>query len=305
VAERDRQGTGRQAADRHGGTRRQHTLSTPRIAAEPPWLPPTINDSSKRSRASRLKFDVHTQLVGNERQSLAPAHARRWSDDGYWQSCHLTQELSVHYRNKSSKYVVSAAEADELRRQCALGDHLNREIDRWREKQGLPAFTNAHLKTNSTRDPIADAVAKINALSASLKSSARGDDGDTRQIIADLISDDRSPFTPDDEMALRHMSASTLKEMRGKYLTANSHRAVANADPVIKAMSARGPAGADFHERANERKRLSDLYIARHPVQGRPIFPSKSGVVVNSNDAAVKAMLAYTGALSVFKKREA
>jgi hypothetical protein len=263
------------------------------------------SDDSSASCAS--EFVVHTQLIRNECpefractcttmvRMISTPHNPVWPN---WRH-------HVHHRNKSSKYVVSAAEADELRRQCAMGDHLNREIDRWREKQGLPAFTNAHLRTNSTRDPIADAVAKINALSASLKSSARGDDGDTRQIIADLISDDRSPFTPDDEMALRHMSAATLKEMRGKYLTANSHRPVANADPVIKAMSAHGPAGADFHNRANERKRLSDLYIARHPVQSRPIFPSKSGVVVNSNEDAVKAMSANSGALSVFKKREA
>lgn len=213
----------------------------------------------------------------------------------------------MHYRNKSTHYnppklgttkfyVNSPAPCP-----CPCDDCQKRNRMRTNSK----FVVNPNLKTNSIRDPIADAVAKINALSASLKSSARGDDGDTRQIIADLISDDRSPFTPDDEIALRHMSAATLKEMRGKYLTANSHRGVANADPVIKAMSARGPAGADFHERANERKRLSDLYIARHPVQGRPIFPSKNGVVVNSNDDAVKAMSANSGALSVFKKREA
>lgn len=46
----------------------------------------------------------------------------------------------------------------------------------------------------------------------------RGSDDDRRQMIADLISDDASPFTPDDEESLRYMSDASLKEMRDQYV---------------------------------------------------------------------------------------
>lgn len=48
----------------------------------------------------------------------------------------------------------------------------------------------------------------------------RGSDDDGRQIMADLISRNESPFTPDDEMGLAAMSAETLKKMRDTYLPA-------------------------------------------------------------------------------------
>lgn len=46
----------------------------------------------------------------------------------------------------------------------------------------------------------------------------RGEDDDFRQMVADLISDDRSPFVPNDEESLRYMSYDTLKKMRDDYL---------------------------------------------------------------------------------------
>lgn len=48
----------------------------------------------------------------------------------------------------------------------------------------------------------------------------RGNDEDARQIVADLISNDASPFVPDDEDSLRMMSEETLKEMRNRFLAA-------------------------------------------------------------------------------------
>jgi hypothetical protein len=187
----------------------------------------------------------------------------------------------------------------------ALGDHLNKQIDVWREKQGLPAFTNAHLKTNSPRDPIADAVASIKKLSdtvAALKGSARGDDDDARQIIADLISDDGSPFTPDDDQALRMMSAASLREMRRKYLkrnshTANSRRVVVNGhDPAIAAMSSVGLAGADFARRQAQLNANADTYARRNPIQRR--------AVTNSSDKAVQAMSANIGAAEYLRQKK-
>jgi hypothetical protein len=47
---------------------------------------------------------------------------------------------------------------------------------------------------------------------------ARGSDDDRRQIIADLISSDDSPFTPDDEDALRMMSNDALRTVRDDFL---------------------------------------------------------------------------------------
>ena len=51
-----------------------------------------------------------------------------------------------------------------------------------------------------------------------LKTHERGDDNDFRQIVADLISSDKSPFVPDDEYGLRDMSYNTLKTLRDDYL---------------------------------------------------------------------------------------
>jgi hypothetical protein len=260
---------------------------------------------------------VHVQLWQLSAEcstwGFAPAHERRWHDDhATTQSVWPHGDINVIFRNHRSHYTPTATDI-ELRGQKALGDHLCQEIDAWREKQGLPAFTNADLKTNAkfvvnnpfseAFSPLVDHIKKLTSDVQSLRSSARGDDDDARQIIADLISNDRSPFTPDDEMALRNMSHATLREMRRKYLKANtsSHTPpVANSqDPAIKAMSAgaHGLAGADFHARAAERKRMSDEYVRRNPIQRR------AAPVTNSNDPAVQAMTAHSGgALAHFRK---
>lgn len=52
-----------------------------------------------------------------------------------------------------------------------------------------------------------------------LVGNARGNSDDVRQIVADLISNDASPFTPDDEESLRMMSEDTIKSMADQYLT--------------------------------------------------------------------------------------
>lgn len=46
----------------------------------------------------------------------------------------------------------------------------------------------------------------------------RGDDDDARQMVADLISNDDSPFVPDDEDSLRMMSRDTLAKMRDSFI---------------------------------------------------------------------------------------
>jgi hypothetical protein len=51
------------------------------------------------------------------------------------------------------------------------------------------------------------------------KKNERGEDDDRRQIMADLISHEASPFLPDDEESLRSMTDETLKKMRDQYIT--------------------------------------------------------------------------------------
>lgn len=54
--------------------------------------------------------------------------------------------------------------------------------------------------------------------SEELKSNRRGDADDYRQVVADLISNDASPFVPQDEDSLRMMSYETLLSMRNSFL---------------------------------------------------------------------------------------
>lgn len=58
----------------------------------------------------------------------------------------------------------------------------------------------------------------FHALRSALTSNARGSEDDRRQMMADLISNDASPFLPDDQDALSLMSQETLKKMRDDYL---------------------------------------------------------------------------------------
>lgn len=62
------------------------------------------------------------------------------------------------------------------------------------------------------------------------KTNLRGDDDDFRQMVADLISNDSSPFVPDDEYALREMSYDTVMAMRDQYVKNNT--AEEGTDPV-------------------------------------------------------------------------
>lgn len=54
------------------------------------------------------------------------------------------------------------------------------------------------------------------------KKNERGEDDDRRQIVADLISREESPFLPDDEESLRSMSEDTLKRMRDQFVKASA-----------------------------------------------------------------------------------
>lgn len=62
------------------------------------------------------------------------------------------------------------------------------------------------------------------------KNNERGDDDDVRQMVADLISSDDSPFLPEDEDSLRMMSIDTLKKMRDKFLGAEEDEETETAE---------------------------------------------------------------------------
>ena len=62
-----------------------------------------------------------------------------------------------------------------------------------------------------------DAITTLKEL-LGITGNERGKDDDYRQMIADLISNDSSPFIPDDEYALRELSYETLKKMRDAYV---------------------------------------------------------------------------------------
>lgn len=68
--------------------------------------------------------------------------------------------------------------------------------------------------------------------SISMKANERGKDDDWRQVLADLISDDRSPFVPDDLDGLSYLSTDTLIRMRDDYLgkPASGDEPVVNKD---------------------------------------------------------------------------
>jgi hypothetical protein len=57
-----------------------------------------------------------------------------------------------------------------------------------------------------------------NARRQDVKGNARGSDDDRRQIIADLLSDDRSPFTPEDLDALNLARDEILRHWRDEWL---------------------------------------------------------------------------------------
>lgn len=83
------------------------------------------------------------------------------------------------------------------------------------------------VRTNSKGEPMdgkeddeAKGILALLGFKKRPQANRRGDAGDRRQIIADLISDDRSPFVPDDMYSLMEMSQESLTHLRDQYLTA-------------------------------------------------------------------------------------
>lgn len=100
----------------------------------------------------------------------------------------------------------------------------------WEDGCGIRA-NKRRLRMKSKRDKVLSKIlracgkgakspeaAKVAAALSELIPNARGSDDDARQIVADLISNDDSPFTPDDQDSLNAMTSDTLKHMAESYL---------------------------------------------------------------------------------------
>jgi len=90
-----------------------------------------------------------------------------------------------------------------------------------------------------------------NSLMVTLFANERGQDDDRRQIIADLISSDDSPYTPDDEQSLMMMSDATVRRMREDYLSGNVLPVVEDPDKDKEAEE-KPAANADADEKENK-----------------------------------------------------
>ena len=83
------------------------------------------------------------------------------------------------------------------------------------------------------------------------KRNARGSDDDPRQIVADLISSDNSPFTPDDFDGLRMMRPELLAVMRDKYLKPKKAKAEPKDNSALRTSCADGITKADLETIVN------------------------------------------------------
>ena len=103
----------------------------------------------------------------------------------------------------------------------------------WQDGCGVRANKGSHTMngqicgcgSTSNEPQTNDAESMIGRLlGGMLMRNRRGNEDDIRQMIADLISNDQSPFVPDDEFSLREMSSESLRRMRDDYLKANTYQ---------------------------------------------------------------------------------
>lgn len=85
----------------------------------------------------------------------------------------------------------------------------------WQDGCGIRANRNGDPMTQESQE----SKSVLQILTRFLSSNARGKDDDRRQIVADLISNDASPFTPDDMYGLMDMTQDALEALRQQYLS--------------------------------------------------------------------------------------
>ena len=105
----------------------------------------------------------------------------------------------------------------------------------WKDGCGVRSNRRSQkMKRNKRKTSFKVQLAKaFETMAASLAKPAtndRGEEDDRRMIIADLLSNDSTPFMPDDEMALQAMSDDTLLKLKAAYL-AKAEDEEEEADP--------------------------------------------------------------------------
>jgi hypothetical protein len=84
-------------------------------------------------------------------------------------------------------------------------------------------------------NPLMSAIRKLASFGKTGKkpaAAARGRDDDPRQMIADMIADDNTPFTPDDMSGLSYLSASGLKAIYDAYKSSGEEKVDGDEKPV-------------------------------------------------------------------------
>jgi hypothetical protein len=257
-------GTARHHSAHVATCRRQDALSMRQLDAEPVAAAAPCRCTANSSRAlyavlsdfigartmMALGF-VGLQTVARVRMIGTLSHHPHWRRD-------------VHHRNKSTRHTPTAQDVG-LRNAISRNEHLDREIDAYREKHGLPAYGKSHLRTHSSRSDLQDEVRR--AVMQAL--NARDDDRD------------HSSSRP---VANRHDPA--FKAM-------SEYEAPTNASPQQRAMIANMNASAS----ENERRRQRSLdYCARNPIV-------RQAYVTNSHDEAVRAMSEHDGGAVAYFQR--
>lgn len=80
------------------------------------------------------------------------------------------------------------------------------------------------MRVNQALDTIKEALGMKANCECEPETNRRGNDDDKYQMKADLIADDRSPFTGEDEYAMDAMSEGTMKALRDHYLKADDYQ---------------------------------------------------------------------------------
>ena len=123
------------------------------------------------------------------------------------------------------------------------------------------------------------------------KGNERGSEDDLRQMVADLISQDSSPFTPDDEDALRSMSEDTLRKMRDQYVKAESDDEEAEPETATEEVE------TEEEDTEVPAKNEGDQ-------EDKPVTPQKKGKAMTAkNPARVPALNAEDRAALDFARR--
>jgi len=100
----------------------------------------------------------------------------------------------------------------------------------WADGCGVRANKRAFaMRINEAMDTIKGALGMKANCECEPEANRRGEDDDYRQMKADLIADDRAPFTAEDEMALESMSYETMRTLRDQYMRKDKDEYQTNA----------------------------------------------------------------------------